>query len=183
MVDNDTLRFVRLSGYCLSFSAFFDATQLYNSPNHGEFLQQITMPPGKRHPGRPPKKIRKRGRQAWNDDLHIFNTTSSPPVESPPSAPITPPTESEAIITPRRRVYLNMIYEAHNVPPPDLSTNRSNKLLLLESIKHLAPVWKNIGHVLTIKLLDWFDAQVSHPPDSLSMCTLMKSCWLIVQWL
>ncbi|KAF8492478.1 hypothetical protein JB92DRAFT_3100331 [Gautieria morchelliformis] len=103
--------------------------------------------------------IRKRGRQARNDDLRIFNTTSSPPAESPPSAPITPPNDSEAIITPRRRAYLNMIYEAHNVPPPDLSTNRSNKPLLLDSIKHLAPVWKNVGHVLTTKLPDWFDAQ------------------------
>ncbi|KAF8475452.1 hypothetical protein JB92DRAFT_3102504 [Gautieria morchelliformis] len=68
--------------------------------------------------GRPPKKIRKRGWQARNDDLRIFNTTSSPPAESLPSAPIAPPTESKAIITLRRQC-----------------------------------------HVLTTKLLDWFDAQ------------------------
>jgi hypothetical protein len=66
-----------------------------------------------------------------------------------------------------------MIYESHGVPPPDLSTNWSDKPLLLDSIEHLGPVWKDIGHVLTTKLPDWFDAQVSHH-DILHMRTLMK---------
>ncbi|KAF8509681.1 hypothetical protein JB92DRAFT_3185487 [Gautieria morchelliformis] len=52
-----------------------------------------------------------------------------------------------------------MIYETHSVPPPVLNTSRSTKPLLLDSIKHLAPVWKDMGHVLTTKLPDWFDAQ------------------------
>jgi hypothetical protein len=34
--------------------------------------------------------------------------------------------QSETLITPRRRAYLDMVYESHGVPPPDLSTNRSD---------------------------------------------------------
>ncbi|KAF8478764.1 hypothetical protein JB92DRAFT_2837943 [Gautieria morchelliformis] len=119
------------------------------------------MPPNTRRPGRPPKKFRKPGRQTRNDNLRIFNTTSSPPAESPHTASITSSNDSESdiIITPRRRAYLDMVIEAHSLPPPDLSTNRSNKPLLLDSVQRLAPVWKDVGHVLTTKLPDWFDAQ------------------------
>ncbi|KAF8504213.1 hypothetical protein JB92DRAFT_2833245 [Gautieria morchelliformis] len=42
---------------------------------------------------------------------------------------------------------------------PPISVQTANKPLLLDSIKHLAPVCKNVSHVLTAKLPDWFDAQ------------------------
>ncbi|KAF8517116.1 hypothetical protein JB92DRAFT_3113740 [Gautieria morchelliformis] len=135
------------------------------------------MPPGKRRPGRPLKRFHKRGRQAQNDTLRIFDTSSSPTAESPQTAPIASPNDSEIIITPRRRAYLDMIYETHSVPPPVLNTSRSTKPLLLDSIKHLGPVWKDMGHVLTTKLPDWFDAQFNdyNPYRTITSVSVDKS--------
>ncbi|KAF8508400.1 hypothetical protein JB92DRAFT_3194679 [Gautieria morchelliformis] len=62
------------------------------------------------------------------------------------------------LAAPLQRVPTRLPSPLQTTPSPTSSSLQDGPLLL-DSVQRLAPVWKDVGHVLTTKLPDWFDAQ------------------------